>query len=267
MEPHARRLRLEYGARLAWRLVMGGMIVDWDRFDDPVNNVRRPAQMAPLWFHVGQSAGMPIDPSVWHDDPPSSSYPACLAVKAAGLQGSDVGEAYLRRLREAVMLRRRNPARAGVLLDAAGEMADDPPRPRLDLDRFREDLMAPAAAEAFGRDLVEVRDRGIARFPTLVVRRVGGPGLVVTGFRPFDALLDAMRRAAPDVRPQQPECDPVRYVRRWGRALGAEVAAALGLDAEVARRALDDAVEAGSLAHDAALAGGYRIGMAVSPKN
>jgi predicted DsbA family dithiol-disulfide isomerase len=262
MEPHARRLRMAYEGRLAWRCVLGGMIADWGGYEDPVNNVRRPAQMAPHWYDVAQTTGMPADPTLWHEDPPSSSYPACLAVAAAGLQGAAAAEAYLRRLREAALVLRRNVARAEVLIGVAEDLAADPDAPRLDPGRLRDDLTGPEAASAFARHLREARDRGVARFPTLVVRRVGGPGLVLTGYRPFDALRDAAARAAPDVRPSGPEPDPVGFVRRWGRALAEEVAAALDLEVADARRALEEAADAGAIGRDPALPGGYRAASA-----
>src|SRR5512143_835188 len=115
-EPQWRRLRFEGGDRLAWRYRMGGMIPDWSRYSDPVNAVSRPLQMAPQWFEVRHVTGMPIDERIWFEDPPASSHPACIAVKAAELQSSEAAELYLRRLREAVMLDRRNIARREILL-------------------------------------------------------------------------------------------------------------------------------------------------------
>src|SRR3546814_7121680 len=76
-------LLFTFGDRLSWRYRMGGMIPDWTRFSDPINSVHRPAQMAPVWFHVGRISGMPIDGAIWLDDPPGSSYPASIAVQAA----------------------------------------------------------------------------------------------------------------------------------------------------------------------------------------
>jgi predicted DsbA family dithiol-disulfide isomerase len=214
--------------------------------------------MAPHWFDVGQTAAMPIDPSLWHDDPPDSSYPACLAVKAAGLQGGRVGRAYLRLLREAAFLRKQNVARAETLLAVADQLAADPAGPLFDALRFRGDLTGEAARDAFASDLREVKERSISRFPTVVIRRVGGPGLILTGYRPHDVLVEAMARAATDVRPVRSEIGPVEFVRLDGRAIAAEVAAALGIEYEAARAALDAAAHTGEIARDDTIAGAYR---------
>jgi hypothetical protein len=49
-------------------------------------------------------SAMPIDPRVWLEHPPHSSYPARRAVKAADAQNS--GVAFLRRAREGLMCER-----------------------------------------------------------------------------------------------------------------------------------------------------------------
>lgn len=98
---------------------MGGMIADWQQYSDPLNDVGRPTQMAPQWFQVGAHSGMPFYERIWLEDPPGSSFPACLAFKAAERQGTAQGEAYLRRLREAVMVEQRNIARREIVLAVA----------------------------------------------------------------------------------------------------------------------------------------------------
>lgn len=201
-EPVWDRLLCEFGDQLGARLVLGGMIADWRTYGDPLNAVQRPSQMGPQWYQVRQQTGIPIDERIWQEDPPASSFPACLAVKAAEQQGQDVGALYLRRLREAVMLGRRNIARAEVLVDVAEELAGSLSGGiGLDVSQFCRDLESPAVAEAFRADLQEVRLGAIGRFPTLVLHRVGGPAVIVVGYRPYDVLLKALERVAPDLRP------------------------------------------------------------------
>ena len=176
LEPQCNRLRFTFGDQLAWRHVLGGMIPDWKSYHDPLNEVHNPAQMAQQCYCAQQQTGMPLDERVWRADPPASSYPACLAVKAAERQGREAGEAYLRRVREAVMLGRRNVARGEVLMDLAEELAGDRSyRFRFDQERFREDLLGPEALEALQRDLSQVKSENIVRFPTLILRAPGAP--------------------------------------------------------------------------------------------
>jgi protein-disulfide isomerase-like protein with CxxC motif len=88
-EPHWRRLRAEFGAALDCRYRMAGMIADWGSYSDPLNSVSRPLQMGPIWREAQHLAGVAVDDRIWALDPPASSYPACLAVKAAELQSAD----------------------------------------------------------------------------------------------------------------------------------------------------------------------------------
>ena len=223
LEPAWRRLRYELGDHLGWRYRMGGMIPDWSRYADPISDVAAPTHMGPQWLEVSRRSGMPIDPRLWHDDPPASSYPACLAVKAAELQGHDVGDRYLRRAREAAMLERRNTARREVLLALADELASvDAARcaaDALDPAAFRRALDDGTALAAFRADLQEARYREIGRFPTLVVRGAAR-GVILVGYRPYDVLLVTVRHVAPDLARRRTGTSAVEYAAFWRGAVG-----------------------------------------------
>jgi len=197
-EPERRRLELQFGEAIYWRTVMGGMISDWLSYSDPLNAVSRPAQMGPQWLHVKRLSGAEIDERIWVDDPPGSSYPACLAVKAAQLQGKEAGDHYLSRAREAVMRERRNIARTEVLLELADELETGEALP-FDAQLFRTDLDSEVAREAFRDDLKETRYREVGRFPTLILRANGGRGILLAGYRPFDVLRSALLHVAPQL--------------------------------------------------------------------
>lgn len=200
-EPHWRRLRDEFGGALGYRYRMGAMIADWSKYNDPLNAVSRPVQLGPLWREAQHISGMPVDDRIWVLDPPASSYPACIAVKAAELQSADAADLYLRRLREAVMTERRNIARREVLLELAHEVAAAAPD-RLDAARLRGDLDCEAPLVALRADIKEARYRGIGRFPTLTLRRRSGAGVVIVGYRPYEVLLAAIARIAPELEPR-----------------------------------------------------------------
>lgn len=185
-EPVWRQLRQRHGARLSRTVVLGGMIESWASFRDPLNDVGAPPQLAPLWHLAGRATGVPIDPAIWHHDAPASSYPASVAVKAAGLQGVDAEERYLWLAREAVMTRRLNIARPEVLRQLAAELEVQQPR-AFDAARFAADLAGKDAIERFRHDLQRVRFLRIGRFPTLVMHGPAGSRIAV-GYRPLDAL-------------------------------------------------------------------------------
>jgi len=74
-----------------------------------LNDIRTTAEVAPHWRMVSERSGQPIDERLMEDitDPHFSTWPACRAVKAVFLQGDDVGERYLRRMRRAALTERK----------------------------------------------------------------------------------------------------------------------------------------------------------------
>jgi putative protein-disulfide isomerase len=186
--------------------------------------------MGPQWFQVHEMSGMPLDDHLWQIDPPTSSYPACIAVKAAERQGPIAIEEYLRRLREAVMMERRNIARRDILLTVAQETATTG---LLDLNRFCADLDAFEPTDSFRQDLRDAAYYGIGRFPTLILHRYDGRGIVLVGYRPYDALRAAIEHLVPDII-QTPAMSPeelaVAYVTRWRRVVARELMEVLEYD-------------------------------------
>ncbi len=247
-EAQWRRLRYECGSRLGWRYRMGGLIANWRNYEDPLNDIRLPAQMGPQWFEVGELTGMPLDARLWQEDPPSSSYPACVAVKAAQRQGQAVTEAYLRRLREAVMMERRNIARQDVLLAVARETAQ---MSNFDLDQFRNDLSMPETLDAFRQDLRDAAYHDIGRFPTLLLHSQNGRGLILVGYRPYEALCEAVEHLAPGLRQCAQMCSEdlaVAYVTHWGHVTARELMEVSGGEVTEVARLLNFLVERGMLA-------------------
>ena len=195
LEPVWRQVRQRRGDALSVTVILGGMIGGWGTFRDPLNDVARPQQLAPLWHLAGRTAGVTVDPAIWHVDPPASSYPSCVAVKAAALQGAEAGERYLALAREAVMTRRLNVARREVLLQLAAELSVYLPR-TFDLDRFAVDLDGEDACSAFRADLQRVRYLEIGRFPTIVAHGTAGSRIAV-GYRPIEALEHLIHTVSP----------------------------------------------------------------------
>jgi predicted DsbA family dithiol-disulfide isomerase len=159
-EPNIRRLLVEFGDGLDWRLVMGGLARDYKGHEKGAL-VR--------WVQDAAEIEMPVDPLLWTESPISSTYPACIAVKAAGEQGLDAALRYLRVLREGLLCFRRK-------LDSLEPFVEEARRAGLDVVRFRVDATSHATIEAFGADLEVTRDvpAGSPRsdrvpFPTLRV--------------------------------------------------------------------------------------------------
>jgi hypothetical protein len=139
---------VEFGDDLSITYVMGGLARE---FDQPA------AQIVP-WLDAAEKSRMPVDPRLWAEAPLSSSYPACMAVKAAAEQGAEAEAGYLRALREGLFCFRRK-------LDGVEALVEEARGAGLDAARFRGSLESNAIVEAFGADLEETRSVSEAALP------------------------------------------------------------------------------------------------------
>ncbi len=242
-EPLIKKIKEEYGGQVRLTYRMGGLLEKWDNFYDALNQIGRPEQVAPHWVEVAQRSGMPIDEKIWFEDPPVSTYPSCIAYKAALFQDASLAEIYLRRLREAVLTERRNISRENVLFELAEEVG-------LDMDRFREAFLTGPAQEAFYDDLREARGRGINGFPTLVIRNSIGQEATLVGYRPYADYETAMKRLAMETLHKMPLLPIVDFVRKYHHVATAEVAKVYELDREKALAELEALAAGGEVAKE-----------------
>jgi putative protein-disulfide isomerase len=194
LEPHRKVLEERFHHAIKWRFCMGGLIADWNSYRDSVSNVFQPAQMGPAWMYASQVTGAHMKDSIWVNDPPASSYPACVAVKCAALQSAFAEENYLLELRKAVMEQGLNIAKEEVLIEVAKKLEEQFPE-KFDAEQFTDDLQSGGGREEFRNDLGEMRIAGIERMPTLVLRRAGQKSILVSGYRPLDTLIEIFAHA------------------------------------------------------------------------
>jgi putative protein-disulfide isomerase len=205
-EPMLRRMLVEFGNNLSITYVMGGLAREF------------PASPAPLvreWLDDAERSGMPLDPRLWLEAPLKSSYPACMAVKAAAEQGPEAQERCLRALREGILCHRRK-------LDSTEALVEEARRAGLDAARFRVDLGSHAIVEAFGADLELTRSlRGEpVPLPSLQL----GDDHWVFGPEPWSRWRDAALAAG--VEPEAGGApDVAAALARFGTMATAEVAA------------------------------------------
>lgn len=190
-EQHWSRLLEEFGEQISYDYVLCGMIPDWNSYNDPMNSVSKPFQMGPVWMHASEVTHVKMRHSIWFEDPPVSSYPPCIAVKTAELQSKDVGEAYLRKLRKALMEDGQNISKTDVLFAMAKELDG----PEFSVQRFSDDWKAKRGLNNFREDIRQARFHNIGRYPTLTMTNESGKGIMMTGYRPFNVLRDAFLHA------------------------------------------------------------------------
>jgi putative protein-disulfide isomerase len=214
-EPSFRRLLWEFDGELELDYVMSGMR----------RELEDPTRIALQALEASADSGMPVDARIWLSDPPASSHPPCIAVKAAAEQ--DLAGPYLRRLREGVYCRRRKLDSADALVEEARAIRG------LDLERFGIDLRSHATLEAFGADLerakavpaqhhAEGSER--AKLPSLEFLDATGEVHGVYGPNDYAAVKEAALTAgACQSNPAAPTIEGA--LRRFGAMATAELAA------------------------------------------
>jgi putative protein-disulfide isomerase len=213
-EPSRRRLEQEFGENLATSYVMAGLAREFS--GDPA------ARMAE-WLEAGARSGMPVDPRPWAaGGAPRSSYPACMAVKAAQDQGPpEAAAAYLRRLREGLMAGGQKLDHLEAFVDAGRDV------PALILERLRIDLGSHAIVEAFGADRDRAKEAGVADgggpLPRFEAAGSGGTH-VLSGLQPYEAYHQAVL-AAGGQPADRPRPTVEQALREHGRLAAAEVGA------------------------------------------
>jgi putative protein-disulfide isomerase len=237
-EPALQRVRETYRDQVEFAFVMGGLVEDFESFCDAANDITDPADVAPHWEEAAASHGMPVDPSVWHDDPPTSSYPACIAYEAAALQDEQTAHRYLRRLREAIAVEGQNIERRDVLVAIAADVG-------LDVEAFEGALDHGRARSAFEEDRRWARRRGAATFPTFRVA-ASGDERWLRGFQSFDTLAAALESVAPRLDRHEPRSLPA-FVADRGPVATREVATVYGWTADDARQRLRELADDGTL--------------------
>jgi predicted DsbA family dithiol-disulfide isomerase len=206
-EPALRRLEVEFGGDLQITYVMGGL----------ARELAPPHDARVLdWLDHADRSGMPVDPRLWTEGPIRSTYPACMAVKAAGEQGPAATARYLRALREGLLCHRRR-------LDSAEPLVEEARAAGLDVQRFRLDLGSHAIVEAFGADLEATREAGY-ELPTFEFDGVRAVSGAVNYAQLRAAAEEAGARSASAPLPDVPAA-----LERFGRMAAVEVQAVCDL--------------------------------------
>jgi putative protein-disulfide isomerase len=176
-EPKVRKLQLEFGEQIEWRFVMGGLITDAESADSPITK-QQLVDIAEDWQTLQKEQGMPIDSTLWQTNPPQRTILACQAYKASELQGIEVSQALLRRLREAA-LAECNPLNTVAAIIELAETI-----PGLDTTQLSRDFETPEVKKALEEDLrltrsplpqaEELKETADGRmryaFPTMVIK-------------------------------------------------------------------------------------------------
>ena len=140
------------------KILMGGLAPD---SDEPMDTKTK-TYIQSAWRSVADRTGAKFNHQFWATcQPRRSTYPACRAVVAAGLQLNGSRKRYYEALQRAYFLDARNPSDCDTLISLAKEIGLNPVQ-------FQEDLNSSVVQQAFSEELNQVRSLGVSGFPTVI---------------------------------------------------------------------------------------------------
>lgn len=191
LEPVLRKFVDQYGQYFNMHTLMGGLLEKWDGFTDASNGISSPADVAGHWREVGVHSRMPIDGTVWHDNPISSSYIPSRVYKVIQAIDSKKANTFLRRAREELFAFNKNIAEDDVLIEIVNELG-------LGGEDVVQQAKLPEADEALQQDFAQVRQLGVRGFPTIVMVNEEQKGVRIVGARSFEQYVEALQQLLPD---------------------------------------------------------------------
>ena len=189
IEPQLRKLKLEYSEYFEIDYKMGGLLPDWSYNS---GGISKPSDVAHHWDEASLHYQMPIDGNVWLEDPLSSSYPSCIAMKAAQIQSKEKAVLFMRILREKLYLEKKNIAKWENIAEAA-KIAN------LDIEKLKNDYDGDAK-KLFQEDLNLAKTLGVRGFPTLFFADKNNNQLTVYGSKPYAYYENALLALYPEAK-------------------------------------------------------------------
>lgn len=192
IEPQLRKLKLEYGDYIDIDYRMGGLLPDWSYNS---GGISQPSDVAHHWDEASLHYEMPIDGNVWLEDPLDSSYPSCIAMKAAQIQSKDKAVKFMRILREKLYLEKKNIAKWENIAETAQLSG-------LDVTQLKTDYEGNAK-NLFKEDLNYAKSLGVRGFPTLFFSDGTNNQLTVYGSKPYASYENALLALYPEAKKKQ----------------------------------------------------------------
>lgn len=198
IEAQVRKLKLEYGESVDIDYRMGGLLPSWDIYNS--GGISKPSDVAGHWEEVGPYYKMPLDGSVWIEDPLNSSYPPSIAFKAAQMQDQKKAIVFLRIIREMVFLDKLNITKTEHL-EKAANLA------QLEVVQWKNDYESKAQIE-FKKDLDLGRKLGVRGFPTLIFVKDDEMLDILYGFKPYEEFEKKIKKI-------NPKAEKKEYTAEW----------------------------------------------------
>ncbi|WP_062048074.1 ClpXP adapter SpxH family protein [Bacillus sp. JCM 19034] len=199
-EPILKKLQVHYSRYFRIRFLVAGRLEAWNACKKTETGLTKTKQeFAKAWEEIASQSGMSCDGDFWLEHELDSPYLASIAIKAAELQGPHAGKRFLRKMREALFLEKKDITKQQVLLQCA-QLAE------LDLDEFRNDLKSKNAVKALQSDIHTTHEMGVDLVPTFVFFNVDNEedGIKITGKYPYhvyEGILQDLLGFKPEPNP------------------------------------------------------------------
>lgn len=191
LEPVLRKFVDQYGHYFNMQTLMGGLLEKWDGFADVSNGISGPADVAGHWREVGDHSRMPIDGTVWYDDPIESSFIPSRVYKVISEKNAELANVFLRRAREELFAFNKNIAKDDVLIDLVNQVG-------LDGEEIVKQSKLPEANTSLHEDFQLVRELGVRGFPTIVMVNEEQKGARIVGARSLADYANALQQLLPN---------------------------------------------------------------------
>ncbi|MBI3859106.1 MAG: methyltransferase domain-containing protein [Thaumarchaeota archaeon] len=203
LEPVLSRLKEVHGDQINVVYRMGGItddVSEWRREYDVVGD-----EALKAWVKESTSmTGMPADSGYYLKSGVKSTWPACVAFKAAQLQGEEVAERFLRRLMEVIALDSKNASTEDYLVGVGKEVGLDP-------ERLRRDIRSDKTRSLFEHEKAEMD----VSFLTLkYINRRTGKGVAVSNTFESGEHQSALEKTAGVTLERRVPVDILEYFER-----------------------------------------------------
>lgn len=193
-EPVYEQLADHFGDRLVFRYVMSGLVRDVSDFMLPEERALPAEEGIRLYnrrlarIYKGEEGigGLPVNMDGFHlfNADHRSSYPLCIAYKAAEICCPEKAFSFLLKLRRATIVETRKTTKTDELISIAGEAG-------LDKAQFRRAFEDGRATAAFQKDLELTRSLGIHQLPTVQLQ-YGEKAVLVNGMASYEAFVNTI---------------------------------------------------------------------------
>jgi len=187
LEPVLNRFIEEYGHYFNVETKMGGLLASWEGFSDGANGISKPADVAGHWREVGEHSRMPIDGSVWLENPIQSSYPPSRVFKVIERIYPGKEQAFLRIAREAVFAMNRNIGEDAVLIELVDQLG-------LNGKEIVHSAAQQSAQDMLEEDFEMTARLGVRGFPSIIIVNQEQQGIKVVGARALETYVQALQQ-------------------------------------------------------------------------